>query len=156
MDRRRYLALLTAGVAPAGCTNDRGPDVESDTNDTEIRREALRDALVSEDIEVHELRVDGGRVALVYSPPVPEGTDESTYEEHIEDTVETTAFAFYRRVRGGWDVEGVDASVLVDDSAVATWRMESEWVAQYRSGEIAREELTGKIEATVERHDEES
>lgn len=156
MDRRRYLALLAAGSPLAGCTGDQGPDVGSDADDSEVRRDALREALVREDIEVHELRVDGERVDLVYSPPAPEDADEAAYEQQVEETIEVTARAFYRRVRGGWDVEGLDATVRVDGSVVATWRMESEWVAQHRSGDITREELREKIEATVERHYDEA
>lgn len=152
MDRRRYLALLAAGGAFAGCTDD-GQEVEAETDDSEVRREALREALVREDIEVEELRVEGERVELVYSPPdLPEDADEADYEARVEETIETTARAFYRRVRGGWDVEGLDATVLVDGTMVATWRMESEWIERHRAGEITREELRAKIEATVERH----
>ena len=152
MERRRYLAVLAAGGAFGGCTDD-GQDLESETNDSEVRREALGEALVREDIEVEELAVDDGRVELVYSPPdLPEDADEADYEARVEETIETTARAFYRRVRGGWEVSGLDATVRIEGSTVATWRMESEWVEQHRAGDITREELREKIEATVERH----
>ncbi|MEF8914041.1 hypothetical protein [Natronomonas sp.] len=75
-------------------------------------------------------------------------------EASIEESVRTAGRAYYDRIYGGWDVDRLDAAAFIDGSLVITWHMKSEWVRQHRDGDMSRDELGEKIQATVERHDE--
>ncbi|WP_336136845.1 hypothetical protein [Natronomonas amylolytica] len=145
MRRRRYLAGLSTalGVAFVGCTDD-GTE-RSDPN--EAYRNAFRTTLTDEGITIRRFEVREGVVALEYAPA--EATEAS-----VEESVRTAGGAYYDRIYGGWDVDRLEAEVFVDGSLVATWHMESRWVRQHRDGDISRDELGEKIQATVKRHDE--
>lgn len=146
MHRRRYLAGLSTalGLAFAGCTGS-GTE-QSDPN--EAYRNAFRTTLTDEGITIRRFEVgEGGVVELEYAPA-------DATEASVEESVRTAGRAYYDRVYGGWDVDRLDATAFIDGSLVATWRMESQWVRQHRDGDISRDELGEKIQATVERHDE--
>lgn len=55
---------------------------------------------------------------------------------------------------GGWTARLLDASVYIDGSLVATWRMETAWIDAYLDGEITRDELGERVAASVERYDD--
>lgn len=146
MRRRRYLAGLSAtvGLAVVGCTSNES-NANADPN--EAYRNAFRTTLTDEGISIRQFAVNDGVVDLEYVPAEPT-------EEGVENSIHTTARAYYDRVYGGWDVDRLEAAAFIDGSLVATWHMESRWVEQHRDGDISRDELGEKIEATVERHDE--
>lgn len=153
MLRRRFVALcaLAASGGLAGCTNDDGEDDSGSTGS--VYRQAFRDALTDEGIEVRALTNEDGRVELTYAPGgLGSDADEDDYEARIEETVGIAAEAYFDRVYGGWDVTRLDATVEVEESVVATWRMESEWIQRYLDGDISRDELGAKVEESVERH----
>lgn len=143
MRRRRYLVGLSTatGLALAGCTND------DDSDPNEAYRNAFRSVLTDDGHTIREFEVDGGVVDLEYVPAEPT-------EEGVEASIQTIARAYYDRVYGGWDVDRLDAAVYVDGSLVATWRMESAWVQQHRDGDISRDELGEKVEASVEEYED--
>jgi len=144
MHRRRYLvgAVSAAGLPLVGCTGDGDAGTETE-DDSDVYREAFRNALEDDGHAVGELSVDG-RVRLSYSPAEPS-------EDGVRQSVNDAARAFFDRVYGGWDVDGLDARVLVDGELVATWRMERTWIESYLDGELSREELGRKVEDSVER-----
>jgi hypothetical protein len=146
MHRRRYLAGLATGLGLTlvGCTGSKPAD-EGDSN--EAYRNAFRDALTEADITIRTFAVSEGVLDLEYVPA--EATEAS-----VEESVRTIARAYYDRIYGGWDVDRMDAAAYIDDSLVATWRMESEWIQQHLDGEISRDELGEKIQGSVERHGE--
>jgi hypothetical protein len=146
MHRRRYLAGLATGLGLTlvGCTGSQ-PSTEGDPNGA--YRNAFRSALTEADITIRNFAVSEGVLDLEYAPA--EATEAS-----VEESVRTIARAYYDRIYGGWDVERMEAAAFVDDSLVATWRMESEWVQQHLDGDISRDELGEKIQGSVERHGE--
>lgn len=150
MLRRRYLtslALALGGPALAGCAgSDDDAGVE---RHSEGYVAAFRDALEDEGHEVHELVIEAGVVQVEYAPA------ELT-EEAIEESIRTGAYAYWERVHGGWKVDRLEARVVVGGDLVATWRVETEWVERHLAGDISRQELAAKVEASVERHDDES
>lgn len=143
MRRRRYLAGVSTvfSLAVLGCTSD-----EAESDPSEAYRNAFRTTLTDEGIAIRRFEVNDGVVALEYVPA-------DATEASVEASVETIARAYYDRIYGGWEVDRLDAAAFIDGSRVATWHMESRWVQQHRDGDISRDELGAKIEATVERHD---
>jgi len=146
--RRRYLAgyaLAVGSLGTAGCTGDDGGDRATVETDQEVYADALRDAVGDAGHSVHELSV-ADRVFLAYSPQEPT-------ERGVEESIEDVGRAFFDRVYGGWDVDGLDARVRIDGALDATWRMEREWIASYIDGDLDREELGRRVKESVERHD---
>lgn len=143
MYRRTYLA--GACLALAGCSGSEGRQ----RDDSEVYRSALRETLEADGITVRDITVEDAVVDLEYEPAEPT-------EESVEESIHTTARAYYDRVYGGWEVDRLNSGVHVDETLVATWHMESQWVQQHRDGDISRGELGEKVEETVEQHEEES
>lgn len=151
MLRRRYVALCALGVGGglAGCTNGDGdPGSGGD-----VYERAFREALTEENVEIHTLQNDERRVELVYSPGgLGPDADEDDYRARVEETINVVARAFFDRVYGGWEVDLLDATVRVEGSVVATWQMRREWIQGYLDGDLTRDEMGAKVEASVERH----
>ena len=135
--RRRCLALAT--VALAGCAGD-DAGTPTDTEGSDAYRTAFVDAVGQDGHAVRELSVDD-RVALAYAPEEPS-------EAGVAESVDDVARAFFDRVYGGWPVTGLDARVVVEGSLVATWRIERAWIESYLDGDIGREELAARVEAS--------
>lgn len=147
MRRRRYLAgiaVATGTVPLAGCSGN-GNGAATVTNQGAVYREAFVDAIERKDHVVREVTVET-RVALTYAPA-------EASEEGVERSIRNVARAFFDRVNGGWDVEGLDARVTIDGDLVATWNMERAWIEAYVDGDITRAELGDRVEASVERYD---
>jgi hypothetical protein len=143
--RRRYLAGVALAATPlAGCSGD-GNGAATVTNQGAVYREAFVDAIDRNDHVVRTLEVET-RVALEYTPA-------AASEEGVRESVNDVARAFFDRVNGGWGVDGLDASVLIEGSLVATWNMERDWIEAYVDGDISRDELGKRVEDSVERHD---
>jgi hypothetical protein len=144
--RRRYLAgIAVATAAPvAGCSGD-GDGAATVTNRGDVYRGAFIDAVESDGHDVTTLTVDT-RVDLEYTPA-------EASEPGVRQSINDVARAFFDRVYGGWDVEGLDAGVQVNGSLVATWNMERAWIEAYVDGDISREELGRRVEDSVERRD---
>ena len=144
--RRRYLAgIAVATAAPvAGCSGE-DDGATTVTNQGDIYRDAFVDAIEREDHVVATLAVDT-RVDLEYTPA-------EASEEGVGESINDVARAFFDRVNGGWDVEGLDAGVLIEGSVAATWNMERAWIEAYVEGDISREELGRRVEDSVERRD---
>ncbi len=152
MERRRYLVGCGTilGVI-TGCTTNE-PDDGDDTSNA-VYREAFRDALTDDDIEIQTLTNTDGRVELVYSPgSIQPDATAPEIEARVEETVYIAAEAFFDRVYGGWAVDFLDATVKIQDTVVATWHMDSEWIDGYLAGEYSRNDLIEMVEASVERH----
>lgn len=144
--RRRELLVLC--VALAGCTGGGGDSGSGDGDGAGDERDdtyltAFDDALAEADLEVLSLEVVQGVVELAYVPA-------EASEDGVEESIRDVGFAFYQRVRGGWDVDRLDAEVHVDDEVVATWEMRRAWIEAYLDGELSREELEARVEASVE------
>lgn len=157
MRRRCYLSLcgLAAGSSIAGCTTigDGGNSNGDGGGGDGAYRGTFRDSLTREGVEIRELTTDGGRVELVYAPgDLPDDGSEEAYETRVQETVETASRSFFDRVYGGWTVDRLDATVRIDGSVVATWRMDREWIERYLDGEYTREEMARRVEESVERH----
>ena len=144
MRRRRYIAGIALATASpfAGCSSD-GTGDSTDTNASAVYREAFVDAIEGGDHVVRAIEVET-RVTLSYTPA-------EASESGVEESINDVARAFFDRVNGGWDVEGLSASVLIDGSVVATWNMERAWIEAYVDGDISRAELGQRVEDTVER-----
>ncbi|MUV87226.1 hypothetical protein GJ631_11785 [Natronomonas sp. CBA1123] len=152
MRRRQYLAglSLASSALLAGCSGSDDTTATPDSESSDIRREAFREALTENGITVRELAVDDeSHVNLEYEPAEPT-------EESVRNSIDAAARAFFDRVYGesGWAVERLDARVVIDGTLVATWQMESEWIEQYLEGRISREEMAARVENSVERHDQ--
>jgi len=148
MHRRRYLADAAALLVPsvlAGCSGDEPEGSGTPTSRNEVYRSAFVDSIERDNHAVVDLEV-APRVQLTYSPA-------TSSEAGVEESIGHVARAFFDRVNGGWDVAGLDASVRVDGSIVATWNMESAWIEAYVDGDITRDELGKRVEDSVERRD---
>lgn len=146
MQRRRYLSLCLAGAAvtTAGCSSDGGADT---TPRDAVYGDAFREELTDEGITIRTFSTASGTVTLEYEPSNPT-------EDGVRESINTTARAFFDRVYGGWHVERLEATVFVDGTVVATWEMRRRWIEAYLDGDITRDQLGEKVEASVERHDE--
>ena len=142
--RRRYLAWIAVATAVpvAGCS-DAGDGAATVTNRGDVYRDAFVDAVERAGHAVATLAVHT-RVDLEYTPA-------EASEPGVRQSINDVARAFFDRVYGGWDVEGLDAGVRIEGSIVATWRMERSWIEAYVEGDISREELGQRVEDSVER-----
>lgn len=145
VQRRRYLSLCLAATVPAtaGCSSD--TDANRTPRDA-VYESALRDALTDEGMTIRTLSETNGTVELAYVPAEPT-------EASVETSIDTTATEFFYRVEGGWNVDLLDARVIVDGAVVATWQMKRSWIQAYLDGDLSRDQLGGKVQASVERHD---
>lgn len=139
MRRRQYVALAVAALAGCTTTDD------DDDDRSHVYEHAMQSALEDDGATVHELSVEENVAEIEYTPAEPT-------EESIQASIETGARAVYDRVYGGWDVDRLDARVVVDGELVVTWHVEREWVEQHRAGEISRDEFGRLVEDSVEEH----
>ena len=162
MHRRRYLSVCATGGAAlaAGCTGGDGGDDRANKQDNQdVYADAFREALTRNSIEIREFRVEDRIVVLEYSPgELPADADEAAIEQRVQETIDTTAGAYFDRIHGPgddrWAVDRLEADIVVGGSVVASWRMETEWVHTCVERGDVRECLGSKIEDSVERDDD--
>lgn len=138
MRRRRYLTYcgLVAGSALAGCSNGGAGDDEGGQQgiDNELLLNRVREALQKEDAEIRELTDEGEVVTLVYLPGgLSEGADESEIQTRVEETVRAVSETFYEPIVGpgsGWRADRLEATVLVEETVVATYTLETAWAEE--------------------------
>jgi len=105
---------------------------------------AFERMLVDLRVSVRSIEVVDGRVQLVY-------IGKSEYAHEIAAGIETVVVSFIRMRERGWDVEGVDVTILQGqdtESELGQWRLESRWVEHTLSGEWSRTELLERTLAT--------
>lgn len=161
MRRRRYLSLCGLAVAStvaAGCTDGGNGDGEGDGGgglDNGIMVERVRGTLEAEGATVHELEDEGDEVVLEYSPGgIPEDADASEIESRVEETVRAVSQTFFEPIVGpgsGWEADHLDASVTVDRTVVARYRLETAWAEECSATGDTRACLDERVQGSVER-----
>lgn len=161
MRRRRYLSvcgLAVASTVAAGCTDGGNGDGGDDGDgglDNEIMVERVRGTLESEGAEVRELSNEGDVVVLEYSPgELPDDADESEIEARVEETVRAVSGTFFEPIVGpgsGWEADYLDASVTIDGTVVATYRLETAWAEECSATGDTRACLEERVQGSVER-----
>lgn len=162
--RRRFLAALgltAAGAASAGCSGLSGSDgtptgkppdgsqpsdnestavttttVETDQQHSDPLR-AFETLLVDRFVAVRKVRVEDGRVRLIY-------VAGSERDHEVADGVETVVVSFIEVYREGWDVEAIDATLMDPHNSkeeMGRWRLEARWVESMLDSDWSRTDL---------------
>lgn len=150
---RRRTFLVGSLTALAGCGDDGSkPVTPSPTPEGTARGgsspagsiESFRTYLQNGGIGVERLRREGDVVTLRY---VPAGNTS----DELSAEIGTIAGGYLREVEAGWTVARLEATLLESGDPTARWHVRSEWVGEYRRGEITGEELSTRILDTLER-----
>lgn len=160
MRRRRYIALLGAGVGTglAGCSDGGGgatptagqtdaPDSTAEPTATATAepdyaasfQQAIRDA----GLEVRELEDGDGTVTLSYTA----GTRSSS---EVDQQIRAVADAYAEVVGQGWSHERLSVAFYADDRQIGAFEIQQSWAASAASGDLGEEEYYGRVDETVE------
>lgn len=158
MRRRRYLSLCatTAATVAAGCSNGgAGADGSDEGLDNGIVAERIRGVLEEEGAQIHELTDDGNVVTLEYSPGgLPEDASESEIETRVEETIRSVSQEYYQPIVGpgnGWQADRLEGSVLVGETVVATYRLETAWAEECSGTGDTTSCIEERVQNSVER-----
>lgn len=152
MKRRPFLAA-SGGVLLAGCMTPAG-DIRLGATPTptptptafEVQLESrLESDRVDVNMDVVYVEVDGRMGFLEYRAGAPT-------QEVIAREMATVAATYAVLVADGHDVERLEVTILnIAGTAIATYRVESEWVRELQAGEITTEEYLGRVLDSFER-----
>ncbi|QLD88282.1 hypothetical protein HWV07_04230 [Natronomonas salina] len=158
MRRRRYLLLSATAVATvaAGCSNGgAGEDGSGEGLDNGIVIERIRGVLEEEGVQIHELRDGGNVVTLEYAPgKLPDDAGESEIETRVEETIRSVSQEYYQPIVGpgsGWQADRLEASVLVDGTVVARYRLETAWAEECSGTGDTASCIEERVQNSVER-----
>ena len=158
MRRRRYLSFCATAAATvaAGCSNGgAGEDGSDEGLDNGIVIERIRGVLEQEGAQIHELSDGGDVVTLEYSPgKLPEDVGESEIETRVEETIRSVSQEYYQPIVGpgsGWEADRLEASVLVDGTVVARYRLETAWAEECSGTGDTASCIEERVQNTVER-----
>lgn len=143
MDRRQYLALSGAAVAPlvAGCnligTTDETPTPTPGT--TEERLAALRSSLEEAGFELGVVELDGDILVVEYH-------SDAAGEEAVVAEAEPVVRAYRQALEWGLEVEWLEAWLLdADGRTRAVYTVHESWVRAWADGETSDAEFFGRV-----------
>lgn len=134
------------GAADTTTTPTDVATTEQTTRTTQSRTDYTRQfrGYLQGQVDVDYLGTEGNRAVLDHY------SDEAT-PGAIGNSMGQVAVTFSRVVDSGWEVSGLDGTVLNEQGEViATYRIESNWVSQYNEGTIDSDTLVRKMTETLD------
>ena len=106
--------------------------------------DAFESYLSSSEVTVRSVEQTDNTVQLRY---VPTGTE---YEE-LSAEIGTISGGFIREIENGWGVNRLNADLVSEeDQELAEWHIKSEWIEEYRDGQLSPNQFSLRIIETVE------
>ena len=141
--------LTVGGVTAAQIGSADSPLAASDTENEDELLEEFEELLEAFGVEIVSATIEDDSLYVEYYPM---GTDEG----EIASEMGYISGAYIGLINRGLETEQMNVTALdwMDDSDLAYWYVETEWVEEYLDGDITEDELSIRILLTLEMADE--